>query len=769
MEDEDSVHHIGKESIFRWLTKKSSTANAAEVGDDEKVQYTDEDFAVLRHIMTEAGISSRKFTATFAGFFYFFKRQMPDPKDLISRRTLKAKFMRLAYKDAMDTRAAITSLRDICDSHTISYMTDCSFYGEERMVSYFSYPNPDMTGPTTCFTGIGAIADKDAAACSKEALNRLVAMLGPDGMAAMFGSCQDHAALNELKSFFDEAATRGIAMERAFEHCIKLGDDFHKLSLVDRAASFGAFGGARGVGVHSHLQLLYSRHNIHTKKASTLQAVKRDYMGKTVKKPPAPMETRWATIALASIDFLDELENESENPDFEGCYATPHMWKHVTDVTKNLVHEMATDIATLSMDLRVQVACQFEAELYTRFYRRCLTFNKVPSALPSTVMLPHVTAPHSHLPPLPPLLPQAKSSLGYHHMFKSGDMPKEVQRRRAWWRSAVASPKTCFPATFARIQKMRESTFVFGAMGKEEPTSAADMADLYEKKVEAGIAAGYKEFKKMYAVWEEVPTLLFHLRSKKHRQVVAQFVVESLGEMPEVQVRDDAMQAWFDANIVRDRDVGDLQTEMRGMCHSLGLDGGADKWPDVIDDLCELASEPFDGGLDSVGTGSLHRFLYFNIDSVPVMNLIVELSFSCLKTTEKTNNGSETTDLTMATKMQLFHPARVERLAMKKKDGKDYVNPQHLDNATQVVHWSIHCAKISARYNRLGMVTVPHTEAFRNQKTSNTHSSGNKDFVAAGKILRHARVRKGTTLNLAEAAMKIMGQDILLTTSYKPA
>ena len=125
---------------------------------------------------------------------------------------------------------------------------------------------------------------------------------------------------------------------------------------------------------------------------------------------------------------------------------------------------------------------------------------------------------------------QKESSLGYHHMFKSGDMPVEVERRRAWWTSASENPKKHFPSTFARTRKLKDSSFLFGSMGSGgDPTTATEMASLCEKKVRAGVAAGLKEFEKMYQVWEEVPTLLFHLRSKKHRQAVAAFVAESLG------------------------------------------------------------------------------------------------------------------------------------------------------------------------------------------------------------------------------------------------
>ena len=227
-----------------------------------------------------------------------------------------------------------------------------------------------------------------------------------------------------------------------------------------------------------------------------------------------------------------------------------------------------------------------------------------------------------------------------------------------------------------------------------------------------------------------------------------------------MELPDNAASLWFESRHVRDRDRQVLMDPTRSMCHALGLGGGSGKWPDVLDDLCALCNEPMEDDLEAVGAGELHRFLYFNVDPVPVMNLIVELSFSCLKTTEKTNNGSETTDLTMATKMEIFHPARVERLNMKRDDGRKNETEQQLDSAKQYLHWVNHCASVSKGYGVADMKEVPVTETFRKVKTSNISSSGNKIFVRNGATLRQKRVTKGTTLNLAEAAMKIMGMDI---------
>ena len=199
----------------------------------------------------------------------------------------------------------------------------------------------------------------------------------------------------------------------------------------------------------------------------------------------------------------------------------------------------------------------------------------------------------------------------------------------------------------------------------------------------------------MYKVWEEVPTLLFHLRSKKHRQVVACFIGGSLlGADVECITPDAAAEDWFTTTCLRGNNLQDLQEEMRSICLSLklgsraDLDNGTTAWDGVLDDLVQLSLRPSDLPLDQIGSGELHRFLYYNVDPIPVMNLIVELSFSCLKTTEMTNAGAETTNMSMATKMQVFHPARVERIGMETKKGNLYKSPQQLDTFRQYLHWA---------------------------------------------------------------------------------
>ena len=146
--------------------------------------------------MYECGISSRKFGAAFAGFWYFFKRTIPEPGDLFSRRTLKAKFMRIQHAEMMQLRSEVEDMAASVPTHTTGYLTDCSFYGEERCVSYFTFSPKDGSGPRTVFTGIGPVADKTARACAAAALERMLYALGRAGTSNVGASCEDHAAMN---------------------------------------------------------------------------------------------------------------------------------------------------------------------------------------------------------------------------------------------------------------------------------------------------------------------------------------------------------------------------------------------------------------------------------------------------------------------------------------------------------------------------------------------------------------------------------------------
>ena len=116
--------------------------------------------------------------------------------------------------------------------------------------------------------------------------------------------------------------------------------------------------------------------------------------------------------------------------------------------------------------------------------------------------------------------------------------------------------------------------------------------------------------------------------------------------------------------------------------------------------------------------------------------------------------------MTMATKMQVFHPARVERIDMKRDDGKEYKNPQQLDNAKQYIHWVEHCKEIAVAFKPQAMLAVPPVKWFKAKKTSNVSSRQNAKFVEDGFELQTSRMRRGKTLDLAAAAAKITGQDL---------
>jgi hypothetical protein len=161
--------------------------------------------------------------------------------------------MRTQHAEMMQLRSEVEDMAASVPTHTIGYMTDCSFYGEERCVSYFTFSPKDGSGPRAVFTGIGPVADKTARACAAAALERMLYALGRSETRNVGASCEDHAAMNELDEFLTLCEEDNIPMKQTTEFLIKMGDDFHKMNLVDRAASLAAFGADRGVGVHSHL------------------------------------------------------------------------------------------------------------------------------------------------------------------------------------------------------------------------------------------------------------------------------------------------------------------------------------------------------------------------------------------------------------------------------------------------------------------------------------------------------------------------------------
>jgi hypothetical protein len=124
--------------------------------------YDEKDYAMLQAICVDNAISGRKFGAVFAGFFLFFKKRLPTVNELISRRKLSAHFLRLQAFESSMVKDEVMSLDEEGGPPTwsLGYMTDCSNNGEERLVSYFTFPHPDGSGPKAVFTGIGPVYDK---------------------------------------------------------------------------------------------------------------------------------------------------------------------------------------------------------------------------------------------------------------------------------------------------------------------------------------------------------------------------------------------------------------------------------------------------------------------------------------------------------------------------------------------------------------------------------------------------------------------------------
>ena len=85
---------------------------------------------------------------------------------------------------------------------------------------------------------------------------------------------------------------------------------------------------------------------------------------------------------------------------------------------------------------------------------------------------------------------------------------------------------------------------------------------------------------------------------------------------------------------------------------------------------------------------AVHRFLYNNVDVIPVMNLIVELSFSALNNVKKGGEGSAVIDMKMFSVINLYHTARERQRHLKTLSDNEYKHNQLLDTGRHVVSWA---------------------------------------------------------------------------------
>jgi hypothetical protein len=202
-----SVFELQEENnFFEWLVVHARRSQRCDGTEELTAAFTEKEYSMLRTISVDNGISGRKFGAVYAGFFLFFKKRLPKASELISRRALTCHFLRLQAIDTCTIRDEVLGLDEEGGPCTwsIGYMTDCTNSGEERLVSYFTFPRMDMSGPKAVFTGIGPVADKKDKTLSLEALDRLYAFLGEEGVTHLAGSCTDHAAINEILRFFEQ-------------------------------------------------------------------------------------------------------------------------------------------------------------------------------------------------------------------------------------------------------------------------------------------------------------------------------------------------------------------------------------------------------------------------------------------------------------------------------------------------------------------------------------------------------------------------------------
>ena len=102
--------------------------------------------------------------------------------------------------------------------------------------------------------------------------------------------------------------------------------------------------------------------------------------------------------------------------------------------------------------------------------------------------------------------------------------------------------------------------------------------------------------------------------------------------------------------------------------------------------------------LQELGLDSLHAYLYFNVDCVPVVNLIVELTFSQLKHTLQNNDGALSVDRKMFTVMNTLRPIRTKLRQIKTLEGTHYKRPKHDETLRHHLQWVADIAKQSYEY-----------------------------------------------------------------------
>ena len=101
-----------------------------------KIEWNDGDYSYLRDMWVETGVSLRKFELLVYASRWFWRREDLDQLVGRSRSNMSARFTRLYLKDLSIVRAELRHLIETIEILRFGYMTDCSSYVFERLVTY---------------------------------------------------------------------------------------------------------------------------------------------------------------------------------------------------------------------------------------------------------------------------------------------------------------------------------------------------------------------------------------------------------------------------------------------------------------------------------------------------------------------------------------------------------------------------------------------------------------------------------------------------------
>ena len=290
----------------------------------------------------------------------------------------------------------------------------------------------------------------------------------------------------------------------------------------------------------------------------------------------------------------------------------------------------------------------------------------------------------------PPLLliqhlpTQARSSLGYDYMFKGGDFPKEIHRRVLWLKKLAADPRSLLVRTHDFIDshiKTEDSDHL------PNNITGVQLGGQYERQIKLGCETMLKEAEKLHACWYDVKCTFWQLRGP-YRQPIANLFLEAMGyaPTPDGDIHPPHLK-WLNDYVLKDKTKEDVVRRLGEFITDMDV---AAWGTDLVAELQEIADTPHlnDNHLCEDGHDNLHKFIYFNVDVIPVVNLIVELSFSALHHAAKGNEGSAVLDMKMFAIMNLYHDGKEKQRALKSLQGNEYKFKKVLETKRHVISWA---------------------------------------------------------------------------------